>query len=347
MISRYNMYHGTDPEGFLVMDGAVIGSEKLIPEAGLKDRVYNKPLVVRDGVQFELNPAAPPNLPNLGNSIGTGFGLLKKQLAANPGTSICYDGLVTVSRKELNSLSPKSRVLGCQPSKNFYGERPITVDPVKYRKRSAGGHLHLGVNGLPCYDQRGTEERHRLVPLLDIFVGNTCVLLDRDPGAAERRQNYGRAGEYRMPAHGLEYRVTSNFWLRNYVLMDLVFGLASIAVSTLCQTVLHERGERQALNLEGDLVEVVKIDKFIKAIDTNSYDMARDNFEVIRPFLVKHLPLSASGQFPIGNENLDTFLKFTELVNQRGLAHFFPQDPMEHWIEGKFVSFTNFLNRSI
>src|SRR5690606_38791590 len=65
---------------------------------------------------------------------------------------------------------------------------------------------------------------------LDLVVGIPSVLMDRDPSNIERRKLYGRAGEYRLPAHGFEYRTPSNFWLTSYPLMSLVFGLARMAV---------------------------------------------------------------------------------------------------------------------
>ena len=71
------------------------------------------------------------------------------------------------------------------------------------------------------------------VKILDIVVGNTCVIMDRAPSQVERRKVYGRAGEYRLPAHGIEYRTLSNFWLRSYQLTHLVFSLARFAINIL------------------------------------------------------------------------------------------------------------------
>lgn len=324
MLKPVKVFWGADPEGFFERGGKIIGSEKVLPEGGLgKD-------VVLDGVQFELNPQAMLSPSMLGNNIKMAFTNLKAQLLKVPEVKVCFNGLVEIDREELDSLSESSRILGCKPSKNIYGLKPIDVDPLTYRKRSAAGHIHMGLGNTKVFNHKD-DERQKLVAYDDIFVGNTCVMLDRDPGAAERRENYGRAGEFRLPDYGLEYRTLSNFWLKNYTLQSLVFGLAHIAVSAV----------DQGKELEDELVEVVSIDKFIEAINTNNYDLARDNFLTIEPFLVKHLP--KDGPFPLEPGTLRKFLEFTDAVKAKGLESFFPENPVDHWVSGKFVEFKDFL----
>ena len=335
-IAPVTMLNGSDPELFFRKDGEIVGSERVIRASGLKVGRYYKPCVVRDGIQVELNPPPAATVPQLGVGVAQAFTLLKKHLSKSPDVSFCFDGVVEVRRTELDSLSEKSRILGCMPSLNCYGEFPITVDPQTYRKRSAGGHLHLGLKDrFNLIYGPLAEERGSIVPILDIFVGNTGVLLDRDPGAAERRENYGRAGEHRLPKHGLEYRTLSNFWLRNYSLMSLVFGMANLSVAII-NTTLSKRA-----NLEQELIDVVDIGNFRKAIDTNNWDLARANFEVVKPFLIEHLPEAG---FPLKPSNLDKFLIFSEGVRDSGLERFFPEPPVDHWVEGKKVEFDTFLD---
>jgi hypothetical protein len=261
--------------------------------------------------------------------------MLAKQLnSRGEGAKICWDGLVEVSREELDSLHPDARVLGCQPSDNIYGTRPINVDVNTYRKRSAGGHLHFGLKGLRALFNMRTD----LIIPFDLFVGNTCVLIDRDPGAAERRENYGRAGEYRKQPHGIEYRTTSNFWFRHYSLMSLVYGLASIAIAVV------QDGLDGGV-IEQELISTVHIPDFIKAIDLNDWDQARVNLEGLRPFLVKHLPEVG---FVLGPSSLDRLITFAEGVRDKGLSAFFPEDPVTHWVSlgqagAKFTGFDEFL----
>lgn len=318
---------GGDPEFFVEKGGAIIGSEKVIPEAGLKSGNNIKPSVVRDGIQIELNPQARASVGLLAMEVATAFEMTSRQLNKFEGVKLNWNGLVEVSREELDSLSEKSRILGCKPSKNIFGERPITVDPLTYRKRSAGGHMHFGLRR-PLLDAR-----EDLIAPFAILVANQCVMMDRDPGAAERRENYGRAGEFRTPGYGVEYRALSNFWLRNFTLMSFVYGMANLAISMV-------RERLDGNDVEAELIRLVDIDKVVRAIETNDFDLAKENFKAIRPFLAKHLPPRG---FPLSPDSLDRFLVFVEGIRDHGLAGFFPQDPMEHWLRGARVDFDTFL----
>jgi hypothetical protein len=145
------------------------------------------------------------------------------------------------------------------------------VDPEKYRIRSAAGHIHLGdASGSTTSSQwAALHSPDRLVPILDIIVGNTCVLLDRDPGNVERRRVYGRAGEYRTPPYGIEYRVLSNFWLRSYSLMSFVMSLSRFAVGLLTATI--HNGGRKGVNYEAELLKLVNMDDIRRAINENDF----------------------------------------------------------------------------
>ncbi len=328
MLNPINVSWGTDPEGFFTRDGEVIGSERVLPEEGFNVRFAGN--VVRDGVQFELNPTASHSLVVLGTNIGKL--LVAAEAAAHKnGAKLCFDGLVEVSAKELGSLTPTNQVLGCQPSQNVYGANPIDVDAKTYRKRSAGGHLHAGF-----YHAKLREDLVNIIPLYDVFVGNTAVLLDRDPGAAERRQNYGRAGECRFPGHGLEYRTTSNFWLRGYPLMSLVYGLSNIAMSVAYQ--------KSQSNLEywDWLIGNVNIDNIITAINTNNFDLAAANFEVLIPFLEKNITGESFGLTP---KIIPQFLAFAKDVNKSGIEKYFPVETIvARWNNpAGFKGFNSFL----
>lgn len=327
MFKKLNITWGSDPEAFYARDGQIVGSERIIPENGYPAGPAGR--VVRDGVQFELNPTAG-SIPELGYYIGTLLNAAQR-LGHVYESSTDFRGVVEVSRQELDALTPSSRVLGCMPSKNAYQERPILVDPATYRKRSAGGHIHVGIS----QHNDLMYERERLIPLFDVFVGNTCVLLDRDPGAAERRENYGRAGEYRLPAHGIEYRTISNFWLRDYALFEFVFGMAEVAVSALDEAL---RGRKSIME---ETVKRIKIENVVKAIDTNNFDLAMENFLALTPVLQRNLPL---GVFPLDKRNIQTFITFAEDVNRRGIEHYFPSHTIfDRWARQRKEGFGVFL----
>lgn len=319
MLHPVSLMYGTDPEGFFERAGKIIGSERVLPEDGLFKQ-YSAPVVVRDGVQFELNPAAGVSIAGLANNLSSSVLLLQQHLQRTPDVKLNWNRIVEVERAELNSLSVKARLLGCLPSMNIYGKRPLKCNVKTYRKRSTGGHMHFGLTSTNVFSS-GQDYRSRLVPLLDIFVGSFCVLLDRDSGAAERRENYGRAGEFRLPKHGLEYRTPDNFWMRSYTLMSFVFGMANLATSVLVNTVLGN-------NLEAELVKTVNIRRIIKAIDNNDIRLAKQNVTDLQSFFGKHVPDSG---FPLNAGTLGKFIELGNAVDAKGIASFFPDNPETFW----------------
>lgn len=346
---------GCDPEFFFEEDGKVIGSEKVIGKALSAN--YGATKFVMDGVQIELNPAPGYCREGLAGSIAAAFRALRNHLASHPGIKASFTTCINLSKKELDGLSDAAKVLGCAPSLNRANAKAaVTVNGATATKRSAGGHIHLGLNspimtGPDSYSSSpkvnsevSIKNRERLVDLLDILLGNTCVLLDRDPLAPERRKVYGRAGEYRLPKHGLEYRTLSNFWLRNYVLMSFVMGVARNACHVLSHTLNKEHYEREARNLpsstktlawdpEAELLRLVGGAEGMKlirrAINKNDYDLALLNFQRIEPFIVNHM----SGGTGLSCTQLVNFHRFHDVIHRKGLNAFFPKDPLAHWCE--------------
>ena len=334
MLQPVQLTYGTDPELFFQRRGRIIGAEKVLPEAGLISSFHGVPFVVLDGVQCELNPPQSNTPVGVGNNISTAFKLLKQHLtkASNAEVTCCFNRIVEVSRQELNSLSEKSRILGCLPSLNVYGVKPLKCNRETYRKRSPGGHVHVGLQYTNIYSD-GRDERSRLIPLYDILVSNFCVLLDRDPGAAERRENYGRAGEFRLPGHGVEYRTPDNFWLRNYALMDFVFGMTNFATSVLVETLYGN-------DLEQELVDIVNIKRVIKAINNNDIDLAKRNIQDLQPWLARNLPDTG---FPLRPGSIPKFIELGDVIEKHGIDSVFPDPVLVHWTVGNRVEFATFL----
>lgn len=326
---------GCDPEFFFKKDGKIIGSEKVIPKEGLqcdpKFCGYSHRALVLDGVQVELHTTPGGCRQGQGSYIVTAFKTLKQMLAKPEfeGIKPCFDGVVTVTRKELETLSEDAKTLGCLPSLNYYDKRARVgvKNPSTYRKRSAGGHIHMGLSG-DCM-----KARERLVPILDVILGNTCVLLDRDPKAAERRRHYGRAGEYRLPKYGLEYRVLSNFWLRSYPLMSFVMAVARQATYILGTTMRYEALTRAAdkityFDAERELLKRVDIQLVRQAINKNDVDLAWKNWEGVKDFFQTYVPAGHQG---LSINCLNEFEFFARRIQEKGMDFWFPEDAMANW----------------
>lgn len=330
-LTPHTVSFGCDPEFFFEKKGKIIGSEKIIDlKKGMKVTGTNSKIIV-DGVQAELNPQASTCRQVLAGEISQAFIQLQREMQKDPEMSISFLPTVKMDKTELDTLDEKSRVFGCAPSKSITKKpKAILRDPKKYMYRSAGGHIHIGAaSGMPVgnSDWYGNSpavnivlsEPARIIAIMDIIVGNTCVLIDRDPSNVERRKVYGRAGEYRTPPHGLEYRTLSNFWLRSYPMMSFVMSLARMSVSVLANTMPGRDFERE-------LHQTVSLAKCQKAINTNDFKLAWENFQDLKVFICRFVD-ELTG-FPITPATIETFEFFVE----KGLDHWFKENPMEHWI---------------
>lgn len=343
---------GCDPEFFFASaDGKTIGSEKLLPKDGLTVRAGdpNSSKTVIDGVQAELNPRSSSCREQLAGEIAQCFRNLYDNVLLSKGIKVQIAPLVDVTQSELDSLSEGSRVFGCAPSTNVYQDKEksaIKVDPKKYLRRSAGGHIHLGnyysdslrvpeniireadkeFNGRWAIatrtDKALKETPEIMVPVLDIMVGNTCVLLDRNVGNKERRDNYGRVGEYRIKEYGIEYRTLSNFWLKSYPLMSFVLGMARFAVHLVEQSVSGNDYVKA-------LFDAVPREDIIKAINDNDFDLALKNFKKIE----KIIKIAAGDNqyternYPLKTPVMELFYHFV----RRGMDYWFKEDVIAHW----------------
>lgn len=325
-ISYTYLNFGSDPEFFFCKKtafgrkGSVIGSEKILPEGGLSLNGRTKASIVRDGVQAELNPAQNTCRQRCANEIASNFKTIV-ELIKKKRITINWSPLVRVTKSEMDSLSPASKIFGCMPSLNAYGEKIEQPDASTYPFRSAGGHIHIGYLYTTGKDEardiltkKNTDD---VVKILDIIVGNTCVLVDRHPGNIERRKAYGRAGDYRKPAHGIEYRTLSNFWLQNYVLMSMAYGLTRLGISMYA---LPEAREA--------LMAAITEENIRNAINNNDFELAMKNFKKIKPIIEK---FSTSEQ-SLYQSNLKEFNHFV----CRGVKKWFKGDPLKHWTNPTF-----------
>lgn len=358
--------YGTDPElffsravGKVRKRQSIIASEVVIPPGGLVCGYDGN--IARDGVQVELHPTAGHCRANVSNSIQNVFKALVNQVDTvnrelNLDIKIDFRQLVTVTPGDLNKMSPDARRLGCVPSKNAYGRPHVEKDGEKFRIRSAAGHMHFGTDLVK--DPRINPDIY--AKTMDVFVGNTCVMVDRDPAAAIRRKTYGRAGEYRLPKHGFEYRTLSNFWLTNYILFSMVFGMARIGHDLIGTTAPkpnpYARWERP---IDKDAFTTwfngVDFEKIEKAINTNDYELARSNYETyLKPFLATIDKLQYTGVDGQLIKEFDYFLDKIRaeeaLGNPEPLRAWFTEDPLTHWLtklEGHDRGFERFLQDTI
>lgn len=329
---------GCDPELFFEKDGKIVGSEKIVRKGFYSSyhmtTVY-PPEIVEDGVQLELHPKQSTCRSLLGDEIARAMST-SRLMAKKEGADLQFKMLVKVKKAEMDTLGARAKSLGCDPS--FYIDKPVPAArfkaAAKKLTRCGGGHIHFGM----YYDnQKGWVDKYPqpelLVKLLDLLLGNTCVLLDRDPDAIKRRQVYGRAGEYRLPTHGVEYRTLSNFWFRAYPVYSFVFGLARQTQNLWA----HEMKGYE--KWASEMVALVPRDKVARAINTNSFDLAMENFKAIEPMIKEVFKKedTTDHDWTLKENNIGQFLKLVD----KGLDTFFPKTTesiMRSWLNERYDS---------
>jgi len=302
---------GGDPEFFFKKDEKIIGSDKVIPITGIAISESN---IIRDGVQAELNYKESSCRALSGNSIREALLTLERHLL-HKEIEADFSQTIKIEQEELDSLSAAARVFGCMPSYNAY-ENPkeakgVPIDASTYLYRSAGGHLHYNISD--SLKPRIVD----VVKLLDIFLGNTCVLLDRDEGNKERRKMYGKAGEFRLPWYGLEYRTLSNFWMRDYILFSMVTGISKYVISLAPILIKNNDLYQEVFNL-------VDEKDIRKAINENDFELAMRNFLKIRKFWEDSTNDYTDG---LNCHNMEAFLFFVS----KGVDYWFSKNVIENW----------------
>lgn len=277
---------GSDPEFFFKKDGKIVPSIDVIPP--------HDEHVVRDGFQGELNPLAASCRQSAGYYVGTAM-TQAAAYAKDAGAKILLAVGVTVSDDVWKKAPVTIKRFGCNPTINAHEAEFKRVTGLRERFRAAGGHIHYS-----CPDS-ARDNANSLVTVWDFIVGNTFVLIDRDPNNARRRINYGRAGEYRIKPYGIEYRVLSNFWLRSYTLWSMAIALMRNAYAIYSNKSLYKK-----------LLEVMDVNAVRKAINNNDYDLALKNFEVYMKFVIDNRLYAATGLTFL---NIDTFYKWVTMKN--------------------------------
>jgi hypothetical protein len=320
-------HFGADPEAFLRKDGKIVASHELLEKPNLK---WESNSLARDGVQVELQPWCSTCRQTTATHIRD-LMLYLQTLATAKKMTVSPDIVVELTQEEYDNLPEEARILGCQPSSNIYGVKPIEVEK-DWKIRSAGGHLHFGIVSQEhatsvnkIWWDAGVE---RQVAIWDMLLGTMSVMLDRSDQSL-RRQAYGRAGEYRRQPHGLEYRVLSNFWLRSYTLWSLVTGMARCGMNVNLGEIkeVYDGTSRKRIyqqvnsDLGDSLLALSTPDELQEIINTNSVDKAQALWEKIRGWASKVEALNLD--IPYSALSVQS-LEVIQRLAEEGLEKYFP-----------------------
>ena len=226
-LRRFTGKMGCDPEIFVEdKDGMLIpafnflGSKK---DPTLKYGNHNKS-IYWDGFAAEMEVNPDTCLAWVGDNIQCGLKeLINKAQATYPGARLSYDVRKDLTPNNIMDAKPEHLEFGCMLSYNVYGDEQLNVTGDSVPFRTVGGHIHFGCGVL------SKEQIFNIVKALDAILGVACTALFAGYDDPNRRELYGRAGEYRLPPHGLEYRTLSNCWMVHPIIFHLVFEISRYA----------------------------------------------------------------------------------------------------------------------
>jgi len=210
---------GADPELFVSKGAEIVSAYDMIP--GTKDDPYpvKSGAVQVDGMalEFNIDPASSRTefIRNVTTVMGELEAMIPKghQFAIQPSTHF--------QKELLDSLPEAATELGCEPDYNAYTRNVTPTPDASTTLRTAAGHIHVGFTDgeeLPGHFDICCD----LAQQFDYSLGMYSLLHDPD---TERRKLYGRAGSFRPKPYGMEYRVLSNFWLKDKKTMSEVYDI--------------------------------------------------------------------------------------------------------------------------
>lgn len=223
---------GADPEVF------VQRNRQIVPGCGLIGGTKAKPLDLGDGYAVqEDNVMAEYNIPPVDieeygihefvDVMRTGVSKLKSHLKA---AQLSPKWKTPVHEFDPNVLAEAGRQaleFGCSPEFDAYDHgapaRKVDMELIG-SNRFAGGHLHVGYDGVDA-------PPFVVASFLDATLGLSSIAWGDKQGM--RRQLYGQAGRFRPTPYGLEYRVLSNFWVYDSELLEAVAQKARGAILML------------------------------------------------------------------------------------------------------------------
>jgi hypothetical protein len=223
-VGKYaNVTLGCDPELFFKdkATGNPVSAVGLIGGSKEKPKKIDKRghAVLEDNVMVEFNtpPAKTPKA--FIGSISHVLGYLAQTF---PQMELDISASRTFPKDQLKH--PQSRVFGCDPD---YDAWNMVINPPPNPNtdlRTCGGHIHVG------YDNPDIDNQVELIRAMDLFIGVPAIVIDPD---TERKARYGKAGAFRPKEYGAEYRVPSNFWIKNPQLIQWVWDNTHKAIAFL------------------------------------------------------------------------------------------------------------------
>lgn len=212
---------GADPELFVFgEDGTFINGHGLVPGTKVEPFGVPKGAVQVDGMALEFNITPASSRQEFVDNVFSVRDSLAKMVSPYV---LSNRSVVKFEDRWLRRQPAASRVLGCEPDYDAWMCCENFPPDNKTPMRTAAGHIHIGWtdNGPDYLGLDHLSKCASLIRHLDSTVGLWTVIAD--PGSAERRAMYGKAGAFRPKKYGVEWRVPSNFWVANRQLAGEIY----------------------------------------------------------------------------------------------------------------------------
>lgn len=233
-------YLGADPEVFLKCKT----SGKYISGYGFLPGTKKEPFKIKDGAVQKDGMAAEFNIDPAGTAdefiTRTMSVMSQLQDMVKDYAEISIESCVDFDDDIWEQTPEEAKILGCDPDFNAYTGKPNPKPEPKTNFRTAAGHIHLGwTDGVDPHNPHHFEACRILTRELDLHLGLPLAFLDTSEGSIKRKLLYGKPGAFRPKPYGLEYRVPSNYWLKDPIRMRWIW--------TVCHTVFNRLREGVAI----------------------------------------------------------------------------------------------------
>jgi hypothetical protein len=304
-------YVGSDPEIFVTKkDGTLIPAFEFLKSNKDKDctKTADGSIVYWDGFQAEFTTKPYGCLAYHTDSVQYGLkALLDEAKKYDKGAKLSIQTVMQIPEQLLKEGKKEFVELGCMPSENAYKMKGEDMGNGRTLPiRSAGGHIHFSLN------KNQQEKAVDIVKGMDAIIGVACVALFANYDNPMRRKYYGMAGEYRLPAHGIEYRTLSNAWLVHPFAMNIVFDLARVgAAFGYHGFVKHFNATEKEII---DCINACDVKKAQEIMDRNK-DIFLNLLQCVYPFKKEHIDML----YEVFYNGIDKYLKNPEDVEANWL----------------------------
>lgn len=217
-----NFSFGSDPEFFLMLDNKTYSAIDII-KADKDNRIHS------DGNAFYYDNILAECSVDPTNDKESAITTLRKCLRDYAKVVAPYK-LTPKASCDLDwdqLANPKALEIGCSPETCAYTKLNIVPDQEAFKVnnlRTAGGHIHIGSEIFT------PNNKFAAIRTFDLFLGVMSTYVDHDPTSPRRKQLYGKAGRYRAPSYGIEYRSLGNFWLVSPIYVDFIYDVSDFIV---------------------------------------------------------------------------------------------------------------------